>query len=82
MLSPNIVFHEMSLTPLLQAQLESEVVCSGGETEDSEDTDTDEGEVAGWGAVDVLARRFADVLQYVVVPFADTEECSRLYKVC
>ena len=43
--------------------------------------DTDP-EVAGWGAVDVLARRFADVLQYVVVPFADTEDCSRLYKVC
>ena len=44
-----VVFLEMSLTPLLQAQLESEVVCSGGETEDSEDTDTEEGEVAGWG---------------------------------
>lgn len=39
-------------------------------------------EVAGWGAVDVLARRFADVLQYVVVPFADTEDCSKIYKVC
>ena len=39
-------------------------------------------EVAGWGAVDVLARRFADVLQYVVVPFADTDDCSRIYKVC
>ena len=39
-------------------------------------------EVAGWGAVDVLARRFADVLQYVSVPFADTDDCSKIYKVC
>ena len=45
-----------------------------------EEMDTDP-EVAGWGAVDVLARRFADVLQYVVVPFADTEDCTRIYKV-
>ena len=38
-------------------------------------------EVAGWGAIDVLARRFADVLQYVVVPFFGKEKCDNVYKV-
>ena len=50
------------------------------DAEDSLMEDTDP-EVAGWGAVDVLARRFADILQYVVVPFSDTEDCTRIYKV-
>ena len=48
---------------------------------DTQDTDATDPEVAGWGAVDVLARRFADVLQYVVVPFSDTTNCTRIYKV-
>ena len=47
----------------------------------TQDTDATDPEVAGWGAVDVLARRFADVLQYVVVPFSDTTNCTRIYKV-
>ena len=47
----------------------------------TQDTDHTDPEVAGWGAVDVLARRFADVLQYVVVPFSDTTNCTRIYKV-
>ena len=38
-------------------------------------------EVAGWGAVDPLARRFSDVLQYVIVPLADKEDCVEIYKV-
>ena len=38
-------------------------------------------EVAGWGAVDPLARRFSDVLQYVIVPLADKEDCKDIYKV-
>jgi len=37
-------------------------------------------EVAGWGAIDIRARRFADVLQYVPVPFYDSQNCSNLYK--
>ena len=38
-------------------------------------------EVAGWGAVDPLARRFSDILQYVIVPLADKEDCKDIYKV-
>jgi len=38
-----------------------------------------EPEVAGWGAVDVLARRFSDVLQYVAVPFTNSSTCTELY---
>ena len=37
-------------------------------------------EVAGWGAVDMLARRFSDVLRYVFVPFSDMDQCSNIYK--
>ena len=37
-------------------------------------------EVAGWGAVDMLARRFSDVLRYVFVPFSDMDQCTNIYK--
>jgi len=37
-------------------------------------------EVAGWGAIDIYARRFSDVLQYVSVPFTDSSNCTELYK--
>lgn len=37
-------------------------------------------EVAGWGAIDIFARRFSDVLQYVSVPFTDSTNCTELYK--
>ena len=38
-------------------------------------------EVAGWGAVDPLARRFSNITQWVVVPLADKEDCVDIYKV-
>ena len=38
-------------------------------------------EVAGWGAVDPLARRFSNVTQWVVVPLTDKEDCVDIYKV-
>ena len=38
-------------------------------------------EVAGWGAVDPLARRFSNVTQWVVVPLSDKEDCVDIYKV-
>ena len=38
-------------------------------------------QVAGWGAVDPLARRFSNVTQWVVVPLADKEDCVDIYKV-
>ena len=38
-------------------------------------------EVAGWGAIDMMARRFSDVLQYVFVPFSNHDNCSDIYKV-
>lgn len=39
-----------------------------------------EPEVAGWGAIDVFARRFSDILQYVHVPFAQSDVCGKRYK--
>jgi len=39
-----------------------------------------EPEVAGWGAIDVFARRFSDILQYVHVPFAESDTCAQRYK--
>ena len=37
-------------------------------------------EVAGWGAVDILARRFSDILRYVIVPISNTDQCNDIYK--
>ncbi|XP_023341822.1 serine protease easter [Eurytemora carolleeae] len=36
-------------------------------------------EVAGWGAIDMYARNFSDVLQYVSAPIFEFEACSALY---
>lgn len=44
------------------------------------DTVNREPEVAGWGAVDMYARRFSDVLQYVSVPFYGFSSCQDIYK--
>jgi len=37
-------------------------------------------EVAGWGATDIYARRFSDILQYASVPFFPFEDCTEIYK--
>ena len=59
----------------------AEMMSSSTSTSSSSSSLPSELEVAGWGAVDPLARRFSNVTQWVVVPLADKDDCVDIYKV-